>query len=130
MSAGIHSGRPSHLYWQLVPHWGTLIMVFIETSIFTRQILDLVSDDHLRALQEWIATSPAAGKLIKGSGGCRKLRWNTTATGKRGGIRVIYYWMKDRDLVLLLLAYAKSRTVDLSQAQIKKLGEIVKLEIG
>lgn len=104
-------------------------MVFIETSIFTRQILDLLSDDHLRTLQEWIAASPDAGNLIKGGGGCRKLRWNTTATGKRGGIRVIYYWMKDRDLVLLLLAYAKSKTNDLSRAQIKMLGEIVKLEI-
>ncbi len=104
-------------------------MVFIETSVFTRQILDLVSDDHLRALQDWIATSPTAGNLIKGAGGCRKIRWNTTGTGKRGGIRVIYYWIKDRDLVFLLLAYPKSRTSDLSQAQIKMLGEIVKLEL-
>ena len=57
------------------------------------------------------------------------MRWNTTATGKRGGIRVVYYWLKDRDLVLLLLAYAKSRSDDLSQAQIRMLGEIVKLEL-
>jgi len=72
------------------------MMVFIETSVFTRQIRDLISDDHLGVLQEWIATSPASGDLIKGSRGCRKLRW---------------------------------RTDDLSQAQIKMLGEIVKLEI-
>lgn len=104
-------------------------MVFIETSIFTRQIKDLISDDHLGLLQEWIVRSPIAGNLIKGSGGCRKLRWRTAATGKRGGIRVIYYWMKEYDQVLLLFAYAKSRTDDLSQAQIKILGEIVKLEI-
>jgi hypothetical protein len=104
-------------------------MVFIETSIFTRQIRDLTSDDQLRIMQEWIATSPAAGNLMKGSRGCRKLRWKTAATGKRGGIRVIYYWMKEYDRVLLLLAYAKSSTDDLSQAQIKILGEIVKLEI-
>jgi mRNA-degrading endonuclease RelE of RelBE toxin-antitoxin system len=104
-------------------------MVFIETSIFTLQIQDLVSDDQLRALQEWLAVSPTSGNLIKGSGGCRKIRWNTAGKGKRGGIRVIYYWMKDQDLVLFLLAYAKSRTEDLSQAQIKMLGEIVKLEI-
>jgi hypothetical protein len=104
-------------------------MVFIETSIFTRQIRDLISDNHMRALQEWIAASPAAGNLIKGSGGCRKLRWKTAATGKRSGIRVIYYWMKEYDRVLLLLAYAKSNTDDLSQAQIKELGEIVRLEI-
>ena len=104
-------------------------MVFIETSIFTRQIRQLISDDHLRVLQEWIAAFPAAGNLIKGSRGCRKLRWKTVVTGKRGGIRVIYYWMKDRDRIILLLAYAKSRTNDLSQAQIRMLGEIVKLEI-
>jgi mRNA-degrading endonuclease RelE of RelBE toxin-antitoxin system len=104
-------------------------MVFIETSIFTRQIRDLISNDQLRIMQEWIATSPAAGNLMKGSRGCRKLRWKTAATGKRGGIRVIYYWMKEYDRVLLLLAYAKSSTDDLSQAQIKILGEIVKLEI-
>ena len=42
---------------------------------------------------------------------------------------MIYYWIKEYDRVLLLLAYAKSRTEDLSQAQIKTLGEIVKLEI-
>ena len=105
------------------------MMVFIETSVFTRQIRDLISDDHLGVLQEWIATSPASGDLIKGSRGCRKLRWRTASAGKRGGLRVIYYWMKEFDRVLLLLAYAKSRTDDLSQAQIKMLGEIVKLEI-
>ena len=99
-----------------------LLMAFIETSIFTRQIRDLISDEHLRLLQEWITASPAVGNLIKGSGGCRKLRWKTAATGKRGGIRVIYYWMKESDRVLLLLAYAKSNTDDLSRAQIKKLG--------
>ena len=43
-------------------------MVFIETSVFTRQIQNLVSDEHLRALQEWIASSPTAGNLIKGVG--------------------------------------------------------------
>ena len=104
-------------------------MVFIETSVFSRQIRDLISDEHFGVLQEWITASPTAGDLIKGSKGCRKLRWNTAATGKRGGIRVIYYWMKEYDRVLLLLAYAKSRTDDLSQAQIKILGELVKLEL-
>ena len=105
-------------------------MVFIETSVFTRQIRDLISDDHLQALQEWIAVSPTAGKLIRGGGGCRKLRWKTAATGKRGGIRIIYYWMKKDARVLLLLAYAKSDTDDLSQAQIQMLIKLVKSEIG
>jgi len=115
--------------WQKLPHWGMMVMVFIETSIFTRQIQNLITDEHLRAMQEWIYTSPTVGKLIRGSGGCRKIRWNTATRGKRGGIRVIYDWLKDRDIVLLLLAYAKSSSSELSQAQIKVLGEIVKREL-
>ncbi len=45
-------------------------MVFIETSVFTRQIRDLISDDRFGALQEWIAASPTTGELVK-----LELRW-------------------------------------------------------
>jgi hypothetical protein len=79
-------------------------------------------------LQEWVAELPTRGSLIQGSGGCRKLRWKTSGQGKRGGIRVIYYWVKDSDQILLLLAYAKSMSADLTQAQIRQLGDLVKQE--
>ena len=58
-------------------------MVFIETSIFTRQIRNLISEDSYMALQEWVAELPTRGSLIQGSGGCRKLRWKTTGQGNR-----------------------------------------------
>lgn len=48
--------------------------------------------------------------------------------GKRGGIRVIYYWQKQCDQIFMLLAYAKNETVELSQEQIEVLGGLVRNE--
>ncbi|VFN03575.1 MAG: hypothetical protein BECKG1743F_GA0114225_108202 [Candidatus Kentron sp. G] len=66
-------------------------MVFMETPIFTKAITRLLSDDEYRELQGKLLLHPDAGVLIKGSGGLRKIRWKGRGTGKRGGIRVIYY---------------------------------------
>ncbi|MGQ0571471.1 MAG: hypothetical protein ACT4P5_18365 [Armatimonadota bacterium] len=68
-------------------------MVLVETTIFTRQLLGLLSDDEYRRLQVVLASRPSAGTLIKGSGGLRKMRWASGGRGKRGGVRVIYYWL-------------------------------------
>ena len=103
-------------------------MIFIETSVFTRQIKNLISDDSYRQLQEWMVESPDRGKVIPGSAGCRKLRWKIAGKGKRGGIRVIYYWLKDSHQVFMLIAYAKTASDDLTQEQIKLLGELVRNE--
>ncbi len=67
-------------------------MIFKETSVFTRQISKLISDDAYREFQQALIFNPIAGDLIKGSGGLRKIRWRSATGGKRGGIRVIYYW--------------------------------------
>jgi len=67
-------------------------MVIIETSVFTRRITELLSDDEYRELQATLVERPKAGPVIPGSGGIRKLRWSASGRGKRGGARVIYYW--------------------------------------
>jgi hypothetical protein len=44
--------------------------------------------------------NPVAGDLIEGTGGLRKLRFKDSrrSKGKRGGLRVIfYYWTVDRN---------------------------------
>ena len=64
-------------------------MVIIETSVFTRQLLSLLSDEEYRKLQVALANRPNIGDLIKGSGGLRKVRWAIEGSGKRGGVRVI-----------------------------------------
>ena len=65
------------------------IMVIIETSIFTRRITELLSDDEYRELQATLVKRPKAGPVIPGSGGIRKLRWSASGRGKRGGVSVV-----------------------------------------
>jgi mRNA-degrading endonuclease RelE of RelBE toxin-antitoxin system len=112
-----------------VPHWGTISMVFIETSVFTRQIEQLISDENYMEMQRFLAKLPTAGDLIRGSNGCRKLRWKVSGRGKRGGIRLIYYWITADDQILMLTAYCKTTTADLTPAQIKALGQLVAHEL-
>ncbi|HZY41539.1 MAG TPA: type II toxin-antitoxin system RelE/ParE family toxin, partial [Anaerolineae bacterium] len=100
-------------------------MIFIETSIFTRQVLDLLTDEEYRELQQVLVNRPEAGSLIVGSGGLRKIRWAKQGRGKRGGVRVIYYWAVSSEQILMLFVYPKSERDDLTPIQIKMLKQIV-----
>ena len=71
---------------------------------------------------------PERGDLIRGSGGLRKLRWAGSGRGKRGGVRVIYYWYVPGDTILLLVAYPKNEQDTLSAAQLKVLRSIIETE--
>ena len=104
-------------------------MVFIETSVFTRQIESLIPDECYLEIQRFLARLPTAGDLIRGSHGCRKLRWKVPGRGKRGGIRLIYYWVTSNNQILMLSAYSKATTDDLTNSQIKKLGQVIASEM-
>jgi len=103
-------------------------MVIIETSIFTRQVLHLLSDDDYRMLQVALANRPRTGAIIKGSGGLRKMRWVAEGRGKRGGVRVIYYWAAKQEQLLMLFMYPKSQRSDLTPDQVRTLRKIVEEE--
>jgi hypothetical protein len=103
-------------------------MVIIETTVFTRQVLKLLSDEQFRELQLSLTERPDMGDLIKGSGGLRKVRWMTDGQGKRGGIRVIYYWAIQREQLVLLLMYSKNERDDLTSEQVRKLRSIIEAE--
>jgi mRNA-degrading endonuclease RelE of RelBE toxin-antitoxin system len=101
------------------------IMIFVETSIFTKEIQSLISDDNYRMLQTALMLRPDAGRLISGSGGLRKIRWNLLGTGKRGALRIIYYW-NPPDTIFMLFPYRKTEQEDLTPDQLKLLRRIVK----
>jgi hypothetical protein len=103
-------------------------MVIVETSVFTRRVTALLRDDDYRLLQNRLAAAPTAGALIAGSGGLRKLRWGRPGRGKRGGVRVIYYWSAGREQLLMLLIYAKNEQDDLSADELRVLARIVREE--
>jgi len=89
-------------------------MIFIESSVFTIQIERLLADEEYAALQDYLARRPEAGDLIRDSGGLRKVRWKTQGRGKRGGVRVIYYYVVARAQIRMLLIYRKGLKDDLS----------------
>lgn len=96
-------------------------MVFIETPTFTKRVLELLDDEQYAALQTKLARQPDAGPLIPRSGGMRKIRWAAGGRGKRGGVRLIYYWWVARDRISMLLVYPKNEQDNLSADQVKQL---------
>lgn len=103
-------------------------MVIIETPIFSKQLLATLPDDEYRELQRVLLGHPEAGKVIPGSGGLRKLRWAFEGRGKRGGVRLIYYWFTAQGNLLLLFMYPKNVQEDLTPDQVKQLKKIVEEE--
>ncbi|MEI6168820.1 MAG: hypothetical protein WCS52_16685 [bacterium] len=100
-------------------------IVFLETSFFTKQIIALLPDDDYLGLQQALILNPGAGDIIRNSGGLRKVRWRTAARGKRGGIRVIYYWLVGQNEIYMLLAYGKNQKDDLSARELTLLRGLV-----
>lgn len=84
-----------------------------------------MSDEQYRELQEALVNRPDLGNLIQGSGGLRKVRWKLEATGKSGGIRVIYYWVVNDDQLRMLYVYPKGKQENLTSEQLAALKAVV-----
>lgn len=101
-------------------------MTFIETSIFTRLIDQYLTDDEYLGLQSFLLLYPEAGKIIRDTGGVRKLRWAASGKGKRGGLRVIYYWKKRDDEIWLLTVYSKGEQEAIPGHILRKIAEEIR----
>ena len=89
----------------------------------------MLSDDEYKDLQFFVAANPSAGDIIPGSNGLRKLRWSIKGKGKRGGSRIIYYWVKSKDTVLMLFLFKKNEQSNLTVDQLKRLKSIMAQEL-
>lgn len=98
-------------------------MEFIETSIFTKRILEFTDDDY-RKLQKELILNPKAGKVIKGTGGLRKIRWKTPGKGKSGGLRVIYYNLTE-NMILMVFVFRKNEAENITDEEVKMLKAVV-----
>lgn len=103
-------------------------MVILETTVFTKQVVKLLTDEEYQQLQLELMRRPDVGVVIPGSGGLRKVRWSMPGRGKRSGARVIYYWAVAHEQLLMLLIYPKNVQEDLTPAQGKLLRQIVEAE--
>jgi len=100
-------------------------MKFIETSIFTKQLKKMLPDENYRMLQSALMFRPDAGPVISGSGGLRKIRWKLPGSGKRGSLRLIYYWDPPESIYMIFI-YRKADQENLTPLQIKALKKLIK----
>ena len=105
-------------------------MRFVETPIFTAAIRSALADEDYRALQIALLLRPEQGPVIPGSGGLRKVRWAGSGRGKRGGLRITYYWHPGTETFYLLYVYAKNAQEDLTPAQLKTLRRLIQEELA
>lgn len=115
---------------QSMRQWRTFSSLSIkESPYFTEIIQKLLPDELCVGLQLALIRQPDIGDLIPGGGGLRKIRWKKPGSGKRGGIRVIYYRITEDQEILMLYAYAKNKIENLSQKHIRVLRKIVEEEL-
>jgi hypothetical protein len=84
------------------------MLTFIETPLFQAACERYLSDDEYAELQGFLCDQPDAGRVVPGSGGVRKLRWNTADRGKQGGLRVLYYLRLAADQIVMVMMYSKN----------------------
>jgi hypothetical protein len=105
--------------------------VFVELPAFERHRTDYLDDDALRGLQDLLMKHPEAGDPMPDTGGLRKLRFADARRnkGKRGGLRVIYYWWGAGFQFWLFTLYDKDEMADLTPQQRKALKGMIKAEL-
>lgn len=85
------------------------MFTFIESPAFERVRPFYLDDDEYAELQQFMMQYPEAGSIVRGSGGVRKLRWRRQGSGKRGGLRVIYFVRYEPNEFWMLTLYAKAK---------------------
>jgi hypothetical protein len=106
-------------------------MEFFEAAPFTRHVAEYLADDEYRELQNRLASNPELGNLMPGMGGFRKLRWKDARRGKgrRGGLRVIYYFFPADQQIWLMTLYDKDEASDLTAGKKKALRAAIEAEL-
>jgi len=77
----------------------------------------------------YLAAHPAAGDIMQGTGGIRKLRWSAQGKGKSGGVRIIYYHHNESIPLFLLTLFVKGEKADLTKAECNDLAKFTSLLI-
>lgn len=105
--------------------------LFVELPAFARYRADYLDDDGFRALQAELLANPVAGDVIEGTGGLRKMRQADArrGKGKRGGLRIIYFWWEAGGQFWLFTLYDKDEIDDLTPKERKILKEMLKAEL-
>lgn len=97
-----------------------LMRTVIETPTFQKQAEKIWSESERLTFIDWIAANPLSGDVIPGADGARKVRWGRAGSGKRGGVRIVYFNLSERGEVILVMMYTKSDQANISPGDIDK----------
>jgi len=101
---------------------------FIETPTFEADAQKIWNEGERSAFFAWLAANPEIADLIPGSGGCRKVRWSVAGSGKRGGVRVIYFTRMANGEIWLLVIYKKAVKEHIPAHILKSIREVLENE--
>ena len=99
------------------------MFTFIESAAFERMRALYLDDEEYAELQQFMILHPEAGNIVRSAGGVRKLRWRRKGSGKRGGLRVIYFLRYQPNEFWMLALYAKTRRENVPAHILKQLKE-------
>jgi len=106
-------------------------LIFLETPLFTRLLPEYLDDGSYRALQRALLDNPEMGDVMPGTGGFRKVRWEDSrrGKGKRGGLRVIYYYLTADHQIWFFTLYDKDEAANLTSGEKKTLKKAIQAEL-
>ena len=105
--------------------YSLFVYTVIETPIFSRKAEDLLIEDEREGFAAFISQNPAAGSVVRGTGGVRKVRWARVGGGKSGGVRVIYYNQLAHEEIWLLTLYAKNERATIPAYELRQIKEAI-----
>jgi mRNA-degrading endonuclease RelE of RelBE toxin-antitoxin system len=85
-----------------------------ELASFQADAAQLLTPQELVKMIDELATLRQLGNIISGTGGLRKFRWGAKGKGKRGGVRVIYYYGGEHMPIYLIAIYGKNEKADMT----------------
>jgi hypothetical protein len=108
-----------------VPYNDKMSAAIAYTRVHEKRVGKILRADERNAMEIHVAEYPEIHPVLAGTGGIRKARWSRQGRGKRGGVRVIYFYRSAADVVYFLDIYAKAAKEDLTPADKQQLKELV-----
>ncbi len=107
-----------------------MLNTIVELPEFQKRSEKLLSKNERDELLFYLSANPKSGDLIQGSGGIRKLRWSAKGKGKRGGVRIVYFFYNHEMPLFLLTLFPKNEKVNLSNSEKNELAKMTKILIN
>jgi len=102
----------------------------VELPEFLRRSDRLLSESERLSIINYLASHPASGDRMQGTGGIRKLRWSAQGKGKSGGVRIIYYYHNESMPLFLLTVFGKGEKSNLSKNERNELAKFTSLLVS